>query len=168
MDTEALVPDGTHQQDYRPGGLERREGWRMPEIGRYANGQVAQLIQKVIDSGVSQREMERRAKKSGFDITHSYISKLHRGISANEPDGRLQQALAAALGIPESVVRRAVIRDFWGYDPAEMFGSSAQRFEDDRVDVLMDALGRKLMRLPADERRTLVSEIMSRYVINGS
>lgn len=65
---------------------------------------LADYVQRVIkEQGVGYREIERRAERKGFIITHGYISRIISRAATN-PSVEKLQALAAGLNRPEEEV----------------------------------------------------------------
>lgn len=134
---------------------------------RRASGELAGLIQAAIDAGATERELERRAERAGETISHSQLNKYRRGLVTKAPDGGQQTALAAALNVPEQVVRRAVIIDWFGWDPADLGVPVPEVKYTERIDMLLEALGTRLMLLPEAVQRETVNKIMREYVIGA-
>ena len=81
--------------------------------------QTQALIRKAIDAGGSTRSIAARANRAGYEISHSYINNLANGLVTSAPKTTLIEALAEGLGVPVATVRRAVIIDWYNYDPLE-------------------------------------------------
>lgn len=66
------------------------------------------------------REMERVAKKRGYEISHAYLTTLARGETKKAPLDPQVHAIAAAIDEPYEVVRAAMMQQFWGFVPEEL------------------------------------------------
>lgn len=64
---------------------------------------AAYVLRAATEQGISFNEVERRAKRKGYQITQSYISRIVNGAAQN-PSVEKLQALAAGLNRPEEEV----------------------------------------------------------------
>lgn len=127
------------------------------------NGRIhlAALIQSRLDRGDSLRDIQRRAVAAGYDISHTQIDKYRQGLVQRAPELGHILALAAGLQTTEARVRRAVIRDFMGYDVN--VGEEQPEDIQDCLDMVTIALGR---RATVEERRPIivaVAETLDRF-----
>ena len=109
---------------------------------------LAALIQARIDRGDSLRDIQMRAQEAGYDISHSYVENLRRASVQRAPQRSHLAALAAGLGIPLERVHRAMIRDYYGWDP----GENNEELPEDVQDVL-DGVRLRLLRVATEEAR---------------
>jgi hypothetical protein len=81
---------------------------------------LAELVTKRVDEGWTFREMSRRAKERGYDVSHSHLAEHAKGLVAKVPDRTQVEALAAALDVGIDDVRAAAMQQYWGYVPREL------------------------------------------------
>lgn len=96
--------------------------------------------------GDSLRDIERRAKDAGYDISHTYIDNLSKRMVVTMPNAEKIAALAAGLQVSEERVKRMAVQDFMGWDPGGM--------TDDPQDLadLFDAIRAQFAKYPPGER----------------
>jgi transcriptional regulator with XRE-family HTH domain len=81
---------------------------------------LADLVTRRVDEGWTFREMARRAKERGHDISHSHLAEHAKGLVAKMPDRAQVEALAAALDVGIDDVRAAAMQQYWEYVPREL------------------------------------------------
>ena len=81
---------------------------------------LARLIQSRRDGGDSLRDIEKRAKDAGHDISHTYIDNLAKRMVVTFPSVAKIKALAAGLNVSEERMARMVVQDFMGWDMGDM------------------------------------------------
>lgn len=81
---------------------------------------LAELIEKVHDTGMSYRDMAAQASRAGHEISHSQLQNYAKGHTRNVPNRNQIAALAAAMGVPVDQVRAAVLEEFLDYVPADL------------------------------------------------
>jgi len=76
---------------------------------------LADLVRAVQESGVSYREMMRRAEKHGHSISHSQLSAYANNEVRKTPSEAQIAAIAAATGRSVTAVRDAVMEQYLDY-----------------------------------------------------
>jgi transcriptional regulator with XRE-family HTH domain len=137
----------------------------------YAGGELAALIQAAVDRGVSEREMERRAESAGVPVSHSQFNKYRRGLARRYPSEEKLQGIAAGLQAPFAVVKRAVVKDWAGYDLQDVTGEGLgdqtwESFPED-VKLVLRMLGQWMANRTPEKRAALSQELLMR-VAQGS
>ncbi|MFC8171176.1 hypothetical protein ACFY84_29855 [Streptomyces sp. NPDC012438] len=74
------------------------------------------------DSGVSYQDMADRAAAAGLAISKPYMQKLAANNVTTAPSGDRLRAIAAAIGRPEALVKRAAAIQWLAYDATELSG----------------------------------------------
>ena len=93
---------------------------------------LSELVRRVIDSGVSAREIQRRAQSAGHrNFTHQRVSELASGMTETMPKREWLDALAAGLGVDRDRVVAAAAEQF--YDLA------VYEYDDQRVVISVPA-----------------------------
>jgi transcriptional regulator with XRE-family HTH domain len=67
--------------------------------------------------GTSYREMEKRARRHGHNISHSQLADYAAGVVQRAPHAAMITALAAALNTSLAAVHEAVLMEWYGYTP---------------------------------------------------
>lgn len=81
---------------------------------------LAALIQECHDKGYSFRTMSDRATRAGHPISHAQLADYAKGRVAKVPDREQIEAIAVATDNGVETVRRAAMRQYWGYEPREL------------------------------------------------
>jgi len=75
---------------------------------------LSQLVRRVIDSGVSAREIQRRAQAAGHTtLKHGRVSEMAAGMITAVPTREWLEALADGLGVFRDDVIAAAAEQFW-------------------------------------------------------
>ena len=87
-------------------------------------GALSQLVQDVLDSGISLRRLGERAidPETGEPISWQYFQKLVKNPPASPPDPMQMRALAAALNKPYRRIQEAAARQWLQYEATELSG----------------------------------------------
>lgn len=87
---------------------------------------LSRLVREVNDAGTSYQDMADRAAAAGHQISKPYMQKIAANNVTTPPNGARLEAIAAALGKPVSLVKRAAAIQWLAYDATELSG-----FDDD-------------------------------------
>lgn len=89
---------------------------------------LAEMILDVWSGGeLPYRDMAKRARDRGHEISGSQLNNYANGHVANIPKPKLIRALAAALDRPYEEVRTAVLEEFLDYEPTSHDTASGGR-----------------------------------------
>lgn len=83
---------------------------------------LSRLVRERNDDGWSYQAMADLAEKAGHPLSKPYFQKMATGSVSAAPDERRLLALAAALGVPLRVVKRAAARQYLAYEDTELGG----------------------------------------------
>lgn len=89
--------------------------------------QLADLVLHAQEQGTSYREMEARARRAGFVISHSQLADYAKNTVQKPPLDDQLQAIAAALDLGFETVRAAMFEQFYGYVPRELTKAKGSR-----------------------------------------
>lgn len=78
------------------------------------------LVREAYSAAGSYNEMERRARRAGHEISHTYLQWLARGEVKKAPDIEQMRAIAAAIDKGYETVRSAMFEQWYGYVPREL------------------------------------------------
>ncbi|MFC8008877.1 hypothetical protein [Streptomyces cinereoruber] len=83
---------------------------------------LSRMVREVNDSGVSYQEMSDRAAAAGLSISKPYMQKLAANNVTTAPLEDRLEAIAAAIGKPPALVKRAAAIQWLNYDATELSG----------------------------------------------
>lgn len=108
--------------------------------------------------GISLRELEARSidPKSGVQAKFGWLSKIENGKSVDTPKIEVVRAVHVGLGLPLTVVKGAVARQFLDYDPSE---DSSVVWSDDMTTRIIAARATEM----SDEDRRQLAEIAETF-----
>lgn len=109
-------------------------------------GALSQLVQDVLDTGISLRRLGERAidPVTGEAISWQYFQKLVKNPPASPPDPLQMRAMAAALNKPYRRVQEAAAKQWLQFEATELAGY------DEDVRIIVAHLAGKT---PGDKRR---------------
>ncbi|GGV36531.1 hypothetical protein GCM10010293_39850 [Streptomyces griseoflavus] len=109
-------------------------------------GALSQLVQNVLDTGISLRRLGERAvdPETGEAISWQYFQKLVKNPPASPPDPIQMRAMAAALNKPYRRVQEAAAKQWLQFEATELAGY------DEDVRIIVAHLAGKTA---ADKRR---------------
>lgn len=88
---------------------------------------LSDLVSRTHADGLSYREMEARARRSGHVISHSQLQAYATGTTRKMPTVDQMRALAAAMDVGYETVRAAAFEQYYNYRPREMSHRSDSR-----------------------------------------
>jgi hypothetical protein len=106
--------------------------------------ELSQLVRQVNAEGVSFGKMEQRASAAGYPVSKPYFQKMATNAVATAPDPDQLAGLAAGLGFPEKIVKRAAAVQYLQYEATELSG-----YDDDVRIIVAHLAGME----PKDRRR---------------
>ncbi|MET9952359.1 hypothetical protein ABZ135_12530 [Streptomyces sp. NPDC006339] len=84
--------------------------------------ELSRMVRDVNDRGVSYKEMEDRARAAGHSVSKPYLQKIATNTAVKTPGPERLEAIAAAIGRPVSVVKRAAAIQYLDYEATELSG----------------------------------------------
>ncbi|MER8042738.1 hypothetical protein [Streptomyces sp. NPDC094032] len=84
--------------------------------------ELSRMVREANDSGASYQDMADRAAGAGHSISKPYMQKIATNNVASSPSEDRLEAIAAAIGKPIALVKRAAAIQWLGYDATELSG----------------------------------------------
>ncbi|MEV7282842.1 hypothetical protein [Streptomyces sp. NPDC093111] len=84
--------------------------------------QLSRMVREANDAGLSYKDMADRAAAAGHTVSKPYMQKLATNNVASSPDGDRLEAIAAAIGRPVDVVKRAAAVQWLNYETRDLSG----------------------------------------------
>ncbi|NML55699.1 hypothetical protein HHL19_36230 [Streptomyces sp. R302] len=83
---------------------------------------LSRLVREVNDGGVSYQDMADRAAAAGHKVSKPYMQKIAANNVTTAPSDTRLEAIAAAIGRPVALVKRAAAIQWLAYDATELSG----------------------------------------------
>lgn len=84
--------------------------------------ELSRMVREVNDAGVSYQAMADRAAAAGFQVSKPYMQKIAANNVASSPGPERLEAIAAAIGKPVAIVKRAAAIQWLDYETTELSG----------------------------------------------
>ncbi|WP_432063379.1 hypothetical protein [Streptomyces sp. S1] len=84
--------------------------------------ELSRMVREANEAGASLQDMADRAAASGHSISKAYMQKLAANNVTTPPLGDRLDAIAAAIGKPVALVKRAAAIQWLNYDATELSG----------------------------------------------